>query len=168
MKILLCIGVLLFLIPVQSILLNWVSFYGIKPDLALWAVYLVGILHGEWEGIAMGILSGIVLDAFTPGRVGMNIFIKALMGFFAGVGGRAFLETRALFHFGMLSLFSIFQGFLIYLFLLITGEPLHFGESVEGIILPQALYDGLVGGAVVSLLLMVKRGERLRLWGVGR
>jgi rod shape-determining protein MreD len=168
MKAFLYTGVLIFLIPVQSILLDGFSFHGIKPDLALWAVYLVGVLHGEWEGIAMGVLSGIVLDSFTPGRAGMNIFIKALMGFFAGSVGRAFLETHALFHLWMLFLFSILQGFLIYSFLLISGEPLLFGESVGGIIFPQALYDGLVGGAVISLVLMAKRGEKLQPQGVGR
>jgi hypothetical protein len=68
----------------------------------------------------------------------------------------------------MLFLFSILQGFLIYSFLLISGEPLLFGESVGGIIFPQALYDGLVGGAVISLVLMAKRGEKLQPRGVGR
>jgi len=146
-------GIFLLLIPFQTILLEWISIYGIKPDLSLWFVYLIGFLHGEWKGGVMGILCGMILDSFSPGKIGMNIFIKGLLGFIAGVLGRAILETRALFHFGMLFFFSIVQGILIYLFLQVGGESVIFGDVFFRVILPQALYDGILGGMVIHLIL---------------
>jgi rod shape-determining protein MreD len=148
-------GVLLLLIPVQSILLEWVSIYGIKPDLSLWFVYLIGFLHGEWKGGLMGVLCGIIFDSFSPGKFGMNIFIKGLLGFTAGFLGRALLETKALFHFGMLFFFSIIQGILIYWFLLIGGESVIFREVFFQIILPQALYDCVLGGLMINLIFAI-------------
>ncbi len=158
------IVILLCLLPAQSILLECVAFQGIKPDLFLWMVYLVGFKYGEWKGGGIGILSGLILDAFSPGRMGMNIFIKGLFGFCAGILGRNLLEAKPLFHFGMLSLFSFSQGILIYLILQINGEPVILSEVIGKIIVPQMFYDGIVGGMVVNLILMGSRLQRFLLW----
>jgi hypothetical protein len=85
----------------------------------------------------------------------MNIFIKGLLGFTAGFLGRALLETKALFHFGMLFFFSIIQGILIYWFLLIGGESVIFREVFFQIILPQALYDCVLGGLMINLIFAI-------------
>ena len=161
-------GFLLFFIPAQTIFLEWFSIYGIKPDLSLWMVYLIGFLQGEWKGGLLGVFCGVILDSFSPGKFGMNIFIKGALGILAGFLGRALLETRALFHFGMLFFFSIIQGILIYLFLQVTGEPVFFAEVFGKIILPQALYDGVLGGLVINFILTTPKIKSLPLWERGK
>ena len=140
------IVVFVLFIPLQSIVFNWVSIFGIKPDLSLWIVYLAGFVEGEWKGGMMGFLCGMVSDSFSPGKKGVNIFIKTLLGFFSGVVGRVLVETKAFFHFGMLFLFSLTQGILVYWVLQLSGEFLSLGGTMGKVIFPQALYDGIVGG----------------------
>jgi len=148
------IVIFVLFIPLQTLVFNWVSIFGIKPDLSLWIVYLTGFIEGEWKGGMMGFLCGMVLDSFSPGEKGRNIFIKTLLGFFSGVVGRALVETKAFFHFGMLFLFSLTQGILVYWVLQLSGESLPLVGTMGKVVFPQALYDGIVGGAIVNLILV--------------
>lgn len=153
------VAFILFL-PLQTVVFNWVSIFGIKPDLSLWIVYLTGFIEGEWKGGMMGFLCGMVSDSFSPRKKGMNIFIKTLLGFFSGVMGRALVETKAFFHFGMLFLFSLIQGILVYWILHLSGESLSLGGTMGKIVFPQALYDGIVGGAIINMILMTPLFQR--------
>ena len=154
MRFLFYIVAFVLFIPLQTFVFHWVSIFGIKPDLSLWMVYLTGFIEGVWKGGMMGFFYGLVLDSFSPGKKGMNTFIKTLLGFFSGVMGRALVETKAFFHFGMLFLFSLTQGILVYWILYLSGEFLPLGGTMGKVVFPQALYDGIVGGAIINLILV--------------
>ena len=56
--------------------------------------------------------------------------------------------------FGMLFLFSLAQGILVYWILNLSGESLPLGGTMAKVVFPQALYDGVVGGAIINLIMV--------------
>lgn len=143
---------LILIVPVQTALVNHVSIHNIKPDLGLIAVCLIGIRMGEVEGLAMGSLIGLLMDLSAAGPVGANLLSKSLAGWLSGAIGRLFLEIRLVPALGILASLSVVSGFLVYLTLQIGRGDLEFFGSVRWIILPQALYDGVLGTLLLKMM----------------
>lgn len=56
----------------------------LRPDLALLASVYFGLYWGEKTGVWMGFVFGIIEDSLSVGPLGLNAFIKSLLGFSAG------------------------------------------------------------------------------------
>ena len=96
------IFILLLLIPVQTTVLDRLSIHGIKPDLGLIVVYLIGFQRGTREGVVMGVLIGLLMDSFSGGVWGMNLLTKPIIGGWAGLLGRTVLNVRVFLSMGIL------------------------------------------------------------------
>jgi cell shape-determining protein MreD len=88
MKILLYLALMLLIVPLQTTLLSNVSVLGVRPDLALIAVCLVGFFGGELDGLLLGVVLGWSQDLLSAGEVGVNLISKGGAGFLAGLAGR--------------------------------------------------------------------------------
>lgn len=146
------IGILLLIIPVQTTIMDYFSFGGIKPDLGLIAVYLIGIRMGETHGLMMGGMIGLLMDLFSGGMVGANLFTKPVVGWISGIAGRTILDVKILVSVGMLFGLSLFASFFIYFFLEILKGGSDLFVTFRWIILPQALYDSAMGAIILSLI----------------
>jgi rod shape-determining protein MreD len=68
--------ILLFFVPLQSILMTSISLNGIKPDLGLILIFFTGLVYGEIDGILLGLIIGLLMDLFSGGPLGPNIVSK--------------------------------------------------------------------------------------------
>ena len=144
--------ILLLIVPVQTTFMDHISFFDIKPDLGLVTVCLIGLKKGETDGISMGILIGTLMDLFSGGAAGINLITKPVAGWISGLVGKTFVDMRISTSVGFLITVSLITGFLIYLFVLIIGGGLDLLLAFRWTILPQALYDGLAGAVLLTLL----------------
>lgn len=74
--------------PIQATLLNHVNILGIRPDLGLIVVCLVGFFGGELDGLLLGVMLGWSQDLLSAGDLWMNVVSKSGAGFLAGSAGR--------------------------------------------------------------------------------
>ncbi|HLF85938.1 MAG TPA: hypothetical protein VI584_02550 [Nitrospiria bacterium] len=139
--------------PFLSIFGEKVAIFGVKPDIGLVAVYLIGFLYGEMDGLIMGILVGFVMDSFVPNQLGINLLAKSLTGFLAGYLGRVILNP--LFNPGIIMTLSLLSGFLTLSILQITTGRIIVSSAITGIVLPQAVYDALLG-FIISFIFLEK------------
>lgn len=144
--------ILLLIIPVQTTLMDHFSFGGIKPDLGLIVVYLIGVRMGGTHGLVMGILVGMFMDLFSGGMLGPNFLSKPIVGWLSGMAGRTILDVKILVSVGLLFGFSVFSGLFIYFFLEILKGGSDLFVTFRWIIFPQALYDCVMGGIILSLV----------------
>lgn len=84
-KILFTIFLLFILIFFQSFLSEVVSIKGIRLDLALLILVYVALTKGPTQGVVFGFLIGLLLDVFTPQRLGLGALIKSVVGFAIGI-----------------------------------------------------------------------------------
>ncbi len=159
MKVLGYAALILLLVPLQVVLVDRISLFDIRPDLALVAVCLIGLYRGEMDALLAGIAMGFAQDLFSGGGQWSNLCLKPILGLIAGLASRNLVNLTWLFAFGLILCLSVLSGTVMYLLKAYTGPGASFFLSASGIILPQACYDSLVGLALFKLL---QRGRASR------
>jgi rod shape-determining protein MreD len=145
------LALFLLLIPFQATLFNPLSIAGIKPDLALAFLYLIGLLSGPAEGTFAGISIGLVQDIGSASLLGVTGFSRGLIGLAAGLLGKRVLDIESPTIVLFLVAFSLAEGMFIALFLQTTYGMVPFFSLAAGRLLPQALYTGLLGLLLLQL-----------------
>lgn len=151
MKGLIYLAVIVGLVPVQSVLLQHISVWGVKPDLGFVAVCLIGLLGGELEGLLVGLALGWAMSLFSAQDLVSGIIIKGAVGYIAGLAGRQVVY---------LSPVVLVIGLLVVSCVVGLVTPVALKLSVQQdlwwaawtVILPQACLDAVIGGAIYWLM----------------
>jgi rod shape-determining protein MreD len=131
----------------------------VTPDIPLIMVILLALRRGPELGCLAGFVTGVLQDAAAGGLIGAQALTKALVGFGLGqIGGRLWVR-EPLVQVPGLVLLSLVEGVARFLLLQFFHFPGTFADLMLYIVLPQALYNGFVGAAVV---LTLAGFERLR------
>jgi rod shape-determining protein MreD len=148
-KPLLYVGLALGLVPIQTTVLEHLSVAGVRPDLCLIAVSLIGLFGGLADGVMMGALLGFEQDLFSAGDMWVNAITKAAIGLSAGLVGRYVARTTPATVLPMVLGLSVFSG-IAFLFAG-AGGPYTL-TAVRSVLLPQAVFDTVVGVGLYWLL----------------
>ena len=147
-------SLVLTLVPLQATWVEGIRIHYVKPDLILIIIFFIGFSQGVRPGVILGLVLGGMTDFFSGGPAGMNLFFKPLLGFISGVFGRYFLRPTGSLVVGLIFLLSLISGMLSFLTCAVLFEQLSFIESLRWTIVPEALYNALIGGllnwAVIS------------------
>jgi len=146
------LGILLLILPFQASLLNPLSLAGIKPDLALVVVFIIGLLTGPAEAALAGMGIGLVQDIGSASLLGFSGFTRGLVGLAAGLLGTKVLDIGSPTIVLFLAAISLAEGVLISLFLQVTYGALPFFSMIAGRLLPQALLSGILGLVILQLI----------------
>ncbi|MCI0529844.1 MAG: rod shape-determining protein MreD [Nitrospira sp.] len=152
MKPILSIIGIIGIILLQTTLLNSIAIMGIKPDLALIAVYFVGLFGDEIRGVMTGLALGYLMDLMSGGVWGIHLATKPTLGFLAGLLGRTLVNMKVVFTGVIISLCSVVQGLIFLLVSYFTMVPENPVALLSYTILPQAIYDGVVGSGLFWFL----------------
>lgn len=147
---------LLLIIPIQASLLNPLSLGGIKPDMGLAALYIVGLLTGPAEAALIGMALGLVQDLGSAGLIGFSGFTRGAIGFFAGILGRHVLDLASPSNILFIAAFGVAEGIFIALFLVVFQGTVPFFGMLFTHMLPAAFYTGVLG--YLMLRLVSRRG----------
>jgi hypothetical protein len=147
-KFLIYSGLVLLLVPVQTILLPHVAIWDIKPDLGLVVAALIGVLAGELDGLIVGLAIGWILNLYSAGDLWLNLVTTGGAGLFAGLLARQVAEiTPTILSVGLLVL-SLAGG----LVAVLSMQQSSMAETwwmVQFVIVPQACFDAAVGAALL-------------------
>lgn len=142
----------LVIIPFQAGLLEPLSIAGIKPDLPLALLYIIGLLTGPREATLIGIGSGLLLDIGSASFLGLMGISRGLVGFSASLLGTRVLDISSPSNGVFLAAFCFVEGSCIALFLQLFYGSVPFFSLVAGKVLPTALYTGLLGVLLLQLV----------------
>lgn len=148
---------LIFIISVvvfQGTLFNILSVKGVRPDFPLILSCGIGVYKGEMKGLLFGGIIGLLMDVSTGLLIGPNLTGKASAGFLSGyIRGKIFRMTP-LVYLSFFFILSLIDGITNYLSISIFIVSSPFLGSLSDIILPQAVYNSLIG---TVLLIMFER-----------
>lgn len=156
MKVAVYAALVLLVIPVQIVLLDRVSIAGIRPDLALVVVCLIGLYRSEVEAVLAGLALGFAQDLFSGGALWGNLCMKPILGLLAGLASRNLVNLTWAFVLVLMLGLSLLSGTVMYLLKSFTGPGANFFLAARGIILPQACYDAGLGLAALKLIRLWK------------
>lgn len=140
------------LIPFQVLGFDRLSIGGIRPDLSLVAISLIGLYRGEMEAVVVGAALGFTQDLFSGSLFWGNFCLKPLVGLLAGLARRNLVNLTLKFVFVLLLALSIFSGSVMFLLKSLTGPGADFFAAARETILPQACYDAVLGVVVLKLI----------------
>lgn len=150
MKTLVMAGLIAGLIPVQSVLLPHMAVWGVMPDLGLIVVCLAGLFGGELEGLLVGLAVGWVMGLFSASDLTAGMVTKGTVGYIAGVAGRHIVYVSpGVLVLGLLAA-SCVSG-LLTAWVLTLNDQQSLWWALKTVVLPQAVLDGAVGGALYWL-----------------
>jgi len=152
MKPLVYFTILLLIIPVQASLIDSLSLGGIKPDLALVLLYIIGLLTGPAEAALAGMAIGLVQDVGSASFIGFSGLTRGLIGFSAGLLGRRVLDLASRSNSIFVAAFSLLEGIFIAFFLQMFYGSVPVVSLMAGRILPRALYTGVLGAVLLKLI----------------
>jgi rod shape-determining protein MreD len=128
----------------------------VVPDIPLIIVLMLALRRGPEFGCVAGLVAGLLQDASTGGPIGVQALTKALMGFLIGASAVRLSGTAPLVQVPGLVLLTVAEGLARFGILQLFRFPAPFGEVMAYQILPQALYNGFLGAAVVFVLATVE------------
>jgi len=156
MKPLVYLVVLLLIIPLQASLLAPLTIGGIRPDLALALLFVIGLVAGPVEGAFAGMAIGLIQDIGSASLLGFTSLSRGIIGLLAGLLGRRVLDIESPTIVFFLVVFSLAEGMYISLFLQTTSGAVPFFNLLAKRIIPQALYTGLLGLLMLHLVIKKK------------
>ncbi len=148
LQMILCIAT----IVAQAAFSPWLSLSNVYPDLCLLLACLAGFLSHEYKGLLIGLIVGLLQDLLTPGGIGLNMILKALAGFLAGMTTHAVSTVTSLAVAIVTLVISLGAG----LVSLIVSYPTLGGTEafhlVTRMLVPQALYHSLLAAGIFWLV----------------
>lgn len=151
MKFLLYLILVLLLVLAQTLLLPYLSVWGIKPDLGLVAAACVGLFAGEMDGLLVGLAIGWVLSLFSAGELWVSLLTDGGVGLLAGFLGRQVSQVT----FTSLGVGVLLASLVSGLLAIVNFKNVDSAQMwwiVESLVLPQACFDGLAGAGLYWLL----------------
>ena len=124
----------------------------VVPDIPLIIVVLLALRRGPEFGCVGGFVTGLLQDAATGGLIGVQALTKSVIGFAIGALGGRLTVTQPLVQVPGLVLLSVAEGLARFAILQLFRFPAPFGELLTFVVLPQALYNGFLGAALVLAL----------------
>lgn len=137
---------------------------GVAPDIPLILTVLLGLSRGPEVGCLSGFAVGLLQDVAGGGFVGAQALTKALAGFAAGLIGERLWVADPLVQVPGLVLLTFVEGLARYGLLQLFHFPAPFGELMLHVVLPQAMYNGFLGAAVVLALALAEAWRGSSLW----
>jgi rod shape-determining protein MreD len=124
----------------------------VAPDIPLIVVVMLALRRGPEFGCGAGFLAGLLQDAATGGLLGVQALTKAVIGFAIGALGARLRVSQPLVQVPGLVVLSLVEGVARFALLQLFHFPASFGELVMYVVLPQAIYNGFLGAALVLAL----------------
>ncbi len=90
LTIILLIIIFLIIYLLQSNLFSWFNLAGIKPNLFVVFVLVIGLFSGRARGITLGVIFGIMLDFFIGKSIGISGIMLGAIGLLGGFLGKNF------------------------------------------------------------------------------
>jgi rod shape-determining protein MreD len=145
--------------------LAWAPRWGLaegKPDVVTLVAICLAFLGGPQTGAVAGFAGGLALDALGMGPLGVGALARAVAGFLAGlveqnVFGKSVLMPRV-----AVAVATFAAQMVELLLLLLLGRDLPFFLSLGRIVLPTAVYNGVLAGAIYPFLAWAGQRERGR------
>jgi rod shape-determining protein MreD len=124
----------------------------VAPDIPLIVVVMLALRRGPEFGCGAGFLAGLLQDAATGGLLGVQALTKAIVGFGVGALAGRLRVSQPLVQVPGLVVLSIVEGVARFALLQLFHFPASFGELMTYVVLPQSIYNGFLGAALVLAL----------------
>ena len=102
-----CVLVLSCYLIQTSVMINFI----VKPNMLLILTCLIGFIYGDYDGMFVGLLSGLLIDLYFGPLIGFNMLIYIVLGFVSSFMGRVFYRDQILFPIALMTFCDFIYNF---------------------------------------------------------
>ncbi len=124
----------------QGTVFKSLAFGGIVPNLMIVLTSSFGFMKGKKHGLAIGFLSGLLLDIFFGEAIGFYALIYMYIGYGNGIFYKIFYPQDIKLPLVLISASEIVYGFISYFLLFLLRSRFQFPYYFVHIILPEIVY----------------------------
>lgn len=134
----------------ETVLAPLITIGGVAPDFTIIALVILALAEGSFAGCLGGFVLGLVQDLATPNLLGLHALCKSVLGFAVGrlrgrlVYGMPVVEA-------MMIALVVFAHHTFYLLVQSRLNSDNFLQPLVTLVVPGALYSGLVGVPLLRL-----------------
>lgn len=148
---------IVFAFILQSTVFDTFSFANIKPNLLIIVTSAFGFMRGRKEGMAVGFISGLFVDAFWGGLIGFYALLYAVIGYVNGTFHRLFYEDDIKLPILLIGASDLICSLIIYVCMFLLRGKFIFLFFLKNIMLPEFVYTILITVVLYQLILFVNR-----------
>ena len=141
----------------QSTLFVKLKFGAVSPNLMLVVTSSVGFMRGRKSGIAVGAISGLLVDIFWGQLLGFHTLLYTVIGYLNGSFERLFYDEDVKLPIVLISASEFLYGICIYVFVYMLQGDFAFGTYLFSIIIPELVYTILVTLILYQVILHINR-----------
>lgn len=105
----------------DNVLMPFLAIRTIYPSLLLVFIVCYSIVNGAWEGLWLGVFSGLLQDVYFTSTFGLNAFVNMIVCIIAGVIGNNIFKEKMLIPVASGFMLSFVKGILLILILYLGG-----------------------------------------------
>ena len=141
----------------QSTLFVKLKFGAVSPNLMLVVTSSFGFMRGRKSGIAVGAISGLLVDIFWGQLLGFHTLLYTVIGYLNGSFERLFYDEDIKLPIVLISASEFVYGICIYVFVYMLQGDFAFGTYLFSIIIPELVYTILVTLILYQVILHINR-----------
>ena len=141
----------------QSTLFVKLKFGAVSPNLMLVVTSSFGFMRGRKSGIAVGAISGLLVDIFWGQLLGFHTLLYTVIGYLNGSFERLFYDEDVKLPIVLISASEFLYGICIYVFVYMLQGYFAFGTYLFSIIIPELVYTILVTLILYQVILHINR-----------
>ena len=151
----LAIIILCFLL--QSTIFPSLAFASVQPNFFIIVTASFGFMRGRKEGMAVGVICGILADVFWGNTIGFYILLYAVIGYLNGMFKRLFYDDDIKLPLLLIGGSEFIYGGVICFCEYILKGDFSFGTYLIHIILPELVYTILTTLIVYQVILHINK-----------
>ncbi len=156
-RVILYIIIIFIFVTTQVTFLNFIDIFGVRPNLIIILIVSISLLEGRNYGAAVGFTAGLCLDSVAGVALGYQALIGMLLGVLLGnINKRFFKENIFVMIICTFISTILFESAIIFVSHTI-GLKINYIETLESLILPEAVINSLVGAVIFLLLVVINR-----------
>ncbi|MGP1403056.1 MAG: rod shape-determining protein MreD [Catonella sp.] len=153
MKRIICSFIMMIILYLmQTTIFNKITIAGIKPNVVIVLVVLIGYKYGKIPGMIMGFFMGLFLDLTESDYIGYYAAIYLTIGYLVGFSNKLYNSDSTLIPIGLVGASDFMLNFLIFISGFLLRNRLDLPYYMVRIILPEAIYTIIVSALLYRLL----------------
>lgn len=141
----------------QSTVFSRLTFADVRPNIMIVVTASFGFMRGEKGGMAVGFVSGLLIDLFWGGVLGFYTLIYTVIGYFNGTFHRMFFDDDIKFPLVLVGISDLIYSAIGYLCLFMLQGKFIFSYFLGHVMLPELVYTILVTLILYQVILQVNR-----------
>lgn len=143
---------MIFLYLLQTTVFSHVSIAGIKPNVIISLIVLIGYRYGRTPGMVMGFFVGLLFDLVDGDYIGYYSMIYLLIGYLVGFSNKLYINDSTLIPLGLIGASDFVLNFFIFVTGFLLRNRLDLPYYFIRIILPELIYTMVMSAIIYKPL----------------